>query len=180
MCEPTTLLAVSLVLSVATTATSAALAERQAVKQERLAKSQERFQKQQATAAAREAAAQQALRREQLIAESEQARGVAQTAGLGRQSLQRFLLDIRRREGRANAILDRNLELIAQRERAGLIAADLDRAAKQLDIDANRPNAAVVGLSLGADVTSGLGSIQASRARQGNLTVLTGANTSVA
>jgi hypothetical protein len=128
------------------------IAERQADSQEKLAKSAFSFEKSQAEQKALQIAEQSALERQQLAEEAARARGVAKTAGLGAQSLRSFLLDVSRKEGRTNAVIDRNLELVAQRRQAEVQGSALSLAGKQLDIDANRPNYAVMGLQIGASV----------------------------
>src|SRR5437867_91001 len=68
---------------------------------------------------------------------------------LAESSLRTLVTDISRREGKSNAIIDRNLELIASRQQAQNQGSALSLSGKLLDVDANRPNWAVVGLELG-------------------------------
>lgn len=148
-CGVTALLVASLAISVIGSGLQYAQAEHQANRQEELAKDQAQFERSQAQQAATEAAEQAAEERQALSEEAARARGVVLTSeGLGSGSLRSFLADISRREGRANAIIDRNLELISTRRQAQFRATSLQQAGRQLQIDANRPNAAVTALSV--------------------------------
>jgi hypothetical protein len=143
---------ISAVLAIASTVTSAVISNKQADNQERLAKAQFTFEKKEADEQARQAAEAAAAERLAIAQEAAQAKGVAKTAGLAEGSLRNFILDIQRKEGRSNAILDRNLELVASRQRSNIEASSLSLSGKLLDVDSNRPNAAVLGLQLGSQV----------------------------
>jgi len=167
MCDPTLgLLTASLIVAVASIATTAVTADRQADNQERLADAQFEFEDQQAKLRAAEAQEAAAEERSALAEEAARARGVAQTSGLGDRSLASFLRDISRREGRSNALIDRNLELAARQTQALQQGSALSRAGKLLDIDAGRPSAAVVGLQIGSTVLGGAAGIYGEHRRQ--------------
>lgn len=151
----TALLIASLAVSIASITTSSVIASEQADAQEKLANEQANFERQQAVKAQQEAAEAAAEERVALAEEAARARGRAQNVGLGGASLRAFLVDISRRQGRSDAIIGRNLDLANERAQAQARGVELERAARMLDIDAGRPNAAVVGLGLAGTVAGG-------------------------